>query len=88
VRAGLAYVYCFFVFMVLLMTLGAQKDRSDWRGWELVARGVFAFAVDLFLVGSSLLAWVILRQLTSRSKGRFTAQASRYPGVWDEQLDG
>jgi hypothetical protein len=88
VRAGLAYVYCFFVFMVLVMILEPHRRGSDWRGWELVSRGVFAFAMVWFLVGTSLLMWAVLRQVTSRSKGRFAAQASRCPGVWDKQLDG
>jgi Na+/melibiose symporter-like transporter len=88
VSLGIAYVVCFFIFMGLVLILEPRSRGSHWRGWEVVAFGIFGLAMVLFLVGITLLAWAFGRDLSSRSKLGSFAETFQGSGVWDRQLDG
>lgn len=88
VSVGLVYLVCFFIFMGLVIILEPRSRGSYWRGWELVAIGIFVIAMVLVLVGISLLIWVFSRDRRSRLKGVSFAKTFRGSGVWDQQLDG
>jgi Na+/melibiose symporter-like transporter len=85
--AGLAYGICFYIFLGLVMTLEPRMRGSYWRGWEIISWGLGVMALALFVFGISLLTWIFLRHLPSRSKGKFSGQTPPHPGVWDQQLD-
>jgi len=88
VLAGLVYVFCFYVFLGLVIILEPRLRGSYWRGWEIISWGLAVMALALALVGISLLTWIFLRHLPARSKGNFSGQTTHYAGVWDQQLDG
>ena len=88
VLAGLVYVFCFYVFLGLVIILEPRMCGSYWRGWEIIDLVVAVMALALALFGISLLTWFFLRHLPSRSKANSSGQTTRYVGVWDQQLDG
>jgi hypothetical protein len=88
VLAGLACVFCFYIFLRLVIILEPRVRGSNGRGAEIVNWGVVVVAGALFFAGISLLTWGCLRHLPSRSKAKLSGQTSRCTGVWDHQFDG
>jgi hypothetical protein len=81
VRHGLYYVLTFFVFVSLVTALWPLHR------FQAIAFGVVAVAMSLFVVGVVLLVSLPLQHCMLRRPRKLSRVASRFAGLWDDQLD-
>ena len=87
IPAGVAYVCSFYLLLGLMTIFELRMRGSPWRGSEIINWGIGVTAIALVIVGISLLILISLSCLPARSKWSFSAQTSRCPGVWDQEID-
>jgi hypothetical protein len=85
---GLAYGFCYIVFLGLVIISESGIIGGIGHGWEVMSWCLAVMAVSLVVAGFSLLTWIMLRYRLPTSKKEVPGKLNQHDGVWDQQLDG